>query len=299
MIRRNVLIFHPGALGDFVLSWPLALAAGRMFPQSRIIYVTARSKGKLAEKALRVESADIEAGWHLLFVENAPLPEGCRKMLDAAHTIIAFNGAEDKLKSAAPEARVIGLQARPAEGAEIHAIDFLIEQLSGHTALQEGVKQIVKLIRQRGLISPWPEAKIDVLIHPGSGSRGKCWGLEKFTELAGLLQKTGRSVRFVIGEVELERWSEADRQLLSRGAPVTQPGDYLALMDEITQAKIFVGNDSGPGHLAAALGASTISLFGETNHKIWAPIGPRVHVIEKMSEIDPLKIERAFAAALG
>jgi len=296
MIRRNVLIFHPGALGDFVLSWPLALAAGRMFPQSRIIYVTARSKGKLAERALRVESADIEAGWHLLFAENAPLPEGCRKMLDAAHTIIAFNGAGDQLKRAAPEARVIGLHARPAAGAASHAIDFLIEQLAAHAALQEGVKQIVKLIRQRGLISPWPGTKIDVLIHPGSGSPGKCWGIEKFAELADLLQKSGRSVRFVIGEVELERWSETDRQRLSRTAPVAQPSDYLALMDEITHTKVFVGNDSGPGHLAAVLGASTISLFGDTNPKVWAPLGPRVCVIENMNGVDPSKVERAISA---
>src|ERR1700678_801872 len=61
MLRRNVLIFHSGALGDFVLSWPLALALGRLYPQSRIIYVAPASKGKLAERVLRIESVDGEA----------------------------------------------------------------------------------------------------------------------------------------------------------------------------------------------------------------------------------------------
>src|SRR5262245_1628727 len=70
VLRRNVLILHTGALGDFVLAWPLILALGRLHPQSRIICVTHASKGVLAEAALRVESADIEHGWHGLFAHG-------------------------------------------------------------------------------------------------------------------------------------------------------------------------------------------------------------------------------------
>ena len=78
MLRRNVLIFHAGALGDFVLTWPFAVALGRIFPQSRIVYVTAGQKGKLAERALRLESADAEAGWHALH-GGGELPERSAK----------------------------------------------------------------------------------------------------------------------------------------------------------------------------------------------------------------------------
>ena len=52
-LRRNVLIFHQAALGDFVVTWPLAVALGRLFPQSRVLYVTHASKGQLAERAAR------------------------------------------------------------------------------------------------------------------------------------------------------------------------------------------------------------------------------------------------------
>src|SRR3982074_1768604 len=64
LARRNVLIFHLGALGDFLLTWPVALALGRLHPQSRIFYVTHAGKGRLAEQVLRIEAADIESGWH-------------------------------------------------------------------------------------------------------------------------------------------------------------------------------------------------------------------------------------------
>ena len=81
MLRRNVLIFHSGALGDFVQTWPLGLALGRLYPQSRVIYVTQRQKGLLAEKALRLEFVDVESGWHHLFGDAARLPESCRNKL--------------------------------------------------------------------------------------------------------------------------------------------------------------------------------------------------------------------------
>ena len=74
MLRRNVLIFHSGALGDFIVTWPLALSLARLFPQSRIYYITAGQKGALAERVLRLESADSESGWHNLFSERPHFP---------------------------------------------------------------------------------------------------------------------------------------------------------------------------------------------------------------------------------
>src|SRR4051812_41405160 len=94
-LRRNVLIFHSGALGDFILSWPLAMAFGRLFAQSRIFYVTQRQKGQLAERALRIESVDAEGGWHGLFADGPAgstigLAPAAMKLLSGAHTIASF-----------------------------------------------------------------------------------------------------------------------------------------------------------------------------------------------------------------
>src|SRR5436190_20669497 len=93
VLRRNVLILHTGALGDFVLSWPLILALGRIHPQSRIIVVTHASKGTLAEAALRVESADIEHGWHAVYAEggaSTAADERVTRLLGGAHSIYSF-----------------------------------------------------------------------------------------------------------------------------------------------------------------------------------------------------------------
>src|SRR3954470_10214033 len=93
---RNILIFHAGALGDFIVTWPLALALARLHPQSRVFYVTQKGKGTLAEKALRLESIDSESGWHPLFAPDAQLPESHARRLAGAHTVVSFvSGGDD------------------------------------------------------------------------------------------------------------------------------------------------------------------------------------------------------------
>src|SRR5690348_11652175 len=95
MLRRNILILHAAALGDFVLTWPLILALGRTHPQSRIIVVTAPGKGKLAEAALRVESADVDQGWNKLFALNGEPTDRAAKLCASAHSIYSFVSTAD------------------------------------------------------------------------------------------------------------------------------------------------------------------------------------------------------------
>src|SRR4051794_20124139 len=117
-LRRNILLFHQGALGDFLITWPLALGLGRVLAQSRIFYVTGAQKGALAERALRVESVDVEGGWHQLYSEEPKLPERAARLLDGAQWIIGFGAqAEDRwannVRALAPEAKVILLSTTP------------------------------------------------------------------------------------------------------------------------------------------------------------------------------------------
>jgi ADP-heptose:LPS heptosyltransferase len=54
---------------------------------------------------------------------------------------------------------------------------------------------------------------------------------------------------------------------------------YLELLDELYKAAIFIGNDSGPAHLAGIIGLPTIALFGPTNPANWKPLGPKVQTL--------------------
>ena len=289
--RRNILIFHQAALGDFIVTWPLALALGRAFAQSRVIYVTHSQKGKLAERVLRVESADSEAGWHSLFSDSPQLPPPAAKLLDAAQLVVTF-GIIPGLAPAAPHAKVISLDTKhPGDG---HVSETLMHQLD--PMLATAMSQMLRSIATRGVgyrLSPTNR----IVIHPGAGKEANRWPAEKFLELARQLQDAGKPVRVLLGETEIEKWPTELTRQFEAVAEVHRPTTLLELLDEIAAASAFVGNDSGPGHLAGIIGVPTISLFGASDPARWRPLGPRAAVIraEPISEIDA----DAVANALG
>jgi ADP-heptose:LPS heptosyltransferase len=297
--RRNVLIFHLGALGDVVLTWPLALALGRLYPQSRIFYVTHGQKGKLAERALRVDSTDIEAGWHALFSPDAVLPEPARKLMSSAHTVVSFlsDGRDvwaQNVSRLAPEAALLTLKPATlaAPPVDEHVTTFIHRQLHPWPAIATAFDQIHRSINDRGIGgSAKPDGSI--LIHPGSGAPSKCWPLERFVDLAARLRQDGRLVRLVIGETELDRW---DRRSLDSLAGAERPADLVALFDAIRSAALFIGNDSGPAHLAGALGVPTIVLYGPTSPLIWKPLGPKVTAVEAVGGLEGISVDRVIEA---
>jgi ADP-heptose:LPS heptosyltransferase len=296
---RNVLIFHLGALGDFVLTWPLALAQSRLYPQSRIFYVTHGQKGKLAERALRIDSTDIEVGWHALFSPGASLPEPAQKLIASAHTIVSFlsDGQDawaENARRLAPEAALLSLKPATLSAPPVseHAAMFLHRQLKPWPAIAGAFEQIHRSINDRGIGGRGvPDGSI--LIHPGSGSASKCWPLERFVDLARRLRQDGRAVRLVIGETELDRWDSASLDSLG-GAE--QPADLVALYEAIRCASLFIGNDSGPAHLAGALGVPTIVLYGATSPRIWKPLGPKVTALEAAGGLEGISVDRVMDA---
>ncbi|HWB53686.1 MAG TPA: glycosyltransferase family 9 protein, partial [Tepidisphaeraceae bacterium] len=59
------------------------------------------------------------------------------------------------------------------------------------------------------------------------------------------------------------------------------PATYVELLKELRQARVFVGNDSGPAHLAGIIGVPTVALFGASDSRLWKPLGPHVAVVER------------------
>jgi len=293
-LRRNILIFHQAALGDFIVTFPIALAMGRMFPQSRVMYVTADSKGRLAEKLLGVDRIDIESGWHVLHGTDPELNDRNRTLLAGAHTIISFVSTpndlwEDNVRALNPQATLIQLDTKSADdgaddGAEAagenHVTASLIRQMNRWPVLSAAGGQMLSSVRARGLnIRRMP---VDLVIHPGAGSPQKRWPMENFVKLAQSLHRANVSVRVLLGEAESGEFSTVDVRALRDIATLHTPATYLELLENLTHAKVFIGNDSGPGHLAGIIGVPVISLFGMRSVR-WKPIGPAVHVIEKES----------------
>jgi heptosyltransferase III len=297
-LRRNILLFHSGALGDFIVTWPLALGLGRVFAQSRVFYVTGAQKGALAEKALRVDCTDVENGWHHLFSAEPELPEPASKLLTGAQWIISFlSGPEDlwarNVRALAPDATVVTIGTIPPAGFSGHVTGHFLQQLKPWPVLEAAMSQMLCSIASRGL-GLARGGNGSVVIHPGAGSGTKCWPPEKFMELVGLITASGRRAQVLLGEVELERWPLEQIEAFSRMAEVLRPNSLVELMQCLTGAAAFVGNDSGPGHLAGILGVPTVSIFGPTDPARWKPLGPRVTPVT--GELDKIATPMIYEA---
>ena len=121
-----------------------------------------------------------------------------------------------------------------------------------------------------------------VLIHTGATKTYKMWHPEQFACLCQRLRRAG-CVPVLIGA------GQKDRKQIARvqdflNEPAIDLCDQLSLagLTALLQASQgFVGNDSGPMHLAAACGVPTVALFGPTDDRLWAPLAPQARILRR------------------
>lgn len=246
----KMYLIHEGALGDFLLAWPairsLALAGtGReLLWAGRAAYLpwvrplgAAPCPPRLADLAGRLPGS-----W----------PEGLPPGLVVRFGLKARPGADQPGYLYLP-----GLEEHRsprevyAEGLARHGVP-LAEDWRG--AFQEMFGRAAGEGRT-------------VLLFPGAGHRLKHWPRVQYLELARRLASSGLEPRLVLGPAELERGFDPG------GLPVLAPPDLPALQEALLQARMAVGNDCGPLHLAGMLGLPGVVLFGPTSARQWAPPG--------------------------
>ena len=112
-----------------------------------------------------------------------------------------------------------------------------------------------------------------VFIHTGARLPLRVWPLENFLELVKRLREKNVAVKIACDADQLGWWRD-------QGEPAVCPRSVTELLDQLDQAGVFIGNDSGPGHLAAACGLPTFTLFGPQLHEWFAPLHPAAEVVE-------------------
>ncbi|HEY3824279.1 MAG TPA: glycosyltransferase family 9 protein [Bryobacteraceae bacterium] len=127
------------------------------------------------------------------------------------------------------------------------------------------------------------------VIHPLAATPEKTWPADRFRELARYLaQSMGWEIVFIGGGSE--NLSEFQPHRIVAGAPL---GEIMKLMRD---AAFFVGNDSGPAHVAAAFGIPQIVLFGPSDSEVWAPWRTPAEIL-KSEPIGIITVKQAIQAA--
>ena len=112
-----------------------------------------------------------------------------------------------------------------------------------------------------------------VVIHSGAAHPARVWPLERFGFLAGQLRAQGYAVEVLCDTGQREWWT-------ARGEKARTPGTIGELLGFLDGAGLFVGNDSGPGHLAGILGVPTFTLFGNQFPSRFAPLDAEAEWME-------------------
>ena len=115
------------------------------------------------------------------------------------------------------------------------------------------------------------------ILNPGAGWGAKRWPAERYGQVARAIAATGvRSVlNYGPGEESLAQQAEA----ASEGAAVAMESSITELIALTRRARLFVGGDTGPMHLAAALNAPVVGIFGPTDPARNGPYGTRSIVL--------------------
>jgi heptosyltransferase-3 len=253
-LRR--LLIRPGGIGDCILTLP-ALE----FLKTDYTEVWVREDVTplihFADSVRSIASTGID----LLGLAGVEPPRALIDRLGGFDSIVSWYGSNREEFRA--EVRRLGLpfqflSALPDPAGRVHAADYFLKQV-GCTG--PGVPRIDCPSAPQGDFA---------VIHPFSGSPRKNWPMERFRELA---DRIGMPVRWCAGP-------EENLESAVRIANLYELACWLRC------ARIYIGNDSGITHLAAAAVASVVAIFGPTDPAVWAPRGDRVRVVAgKLGEI--------------
>jgi ADP-heptose:LPS heptosyltransferase len=171
--------------------------------------------------------------------------------------------------------RFFGVRERfgfPRLGSEIFLTRSLTRPQRGSHRYEDwralGLALDLKLPDTPPVRAPQRQAKVDVVLHTGAARWFCIWPLENFQQLVARLRARGHSVRVLCDPAQQAEW-------VRLGEPdVIAPRTVTELIDWLQDAAVFVGNDSGPGHLAALSGVPTFTLFGPHLPEGWMPLHP-------------------------
>jgi heptosyltransferase-3 len=255
-LSLNRLLIRPGAIGDCILSFPalrhLVTDNTEIWAPSALLPLI-----RFAPRTRSIASTGID----LLGIANHRVPE-----LSRFDEIVSWYGSNRPEFRAALESTGIPCifhAALPDPANSLHAVDFFAQQVGAPLGALPRID-----------VGP-VQRRASIVIHPFSGSTRKNWPLALFEEVA----------RHLPLPVE---WTAGPEEILPRA---TRFENLLDLARWLAGAQLYIGNDSGITHLAAAVGVPVIALFVSTSPAIWAPRGDNVRVL-----CEPA-IEQVIAAA--
>jgi ADP-heptose:LPS heptosyltransferase len=292
MAKQTLLVIHHGALGDVVATFPALLKLKKKYGRMEML-----CRSGIGELARFLHIADgyypMEAAAFATLYSNRVDPV-VKKILLKYDVIVIFSRARDlqnRLFSITGKP-VCRIRPQPDMDQNIHVTEHALSNLV-RCGLLEKTDPDTGSESSSTVHPDRRDPNFDrsrILIHPGSGSRKKCWPLSGFGEIAQSLRARGRRPAFILGpaeydlaEILTQPFFQQDEHL----GKIYRVDDLTELARRLKTSGGFIGNDSGVSHLSAFLGLPTVAVFGPSDPQRWRPMGRRVAIVRPELDCSP------------
>lgn len=291
---KRILIIRTDRLGDMVLTLPMAAVLRKETPDSTVIFGIREYTKPIVER-----SPDVD---EILTIDTESSVSSIAKLLKATRAdVVLIPSPTFKLALASFLARI---PTRVGTGYRWYSLLFT-KKIFEHrrTALRNEAEYNIKMLESLGIkieTYPLPNILIDseksdtryAVIHLFTGGSAQVWGVNNFKEFARYLARVHSLEIYLTGE-------NTHREFLLTVAQELKPFGVRAhihtetlveLAQLLKDAKLVISASTGPGHLAAALGAPTIGLFQlatPLSKERWGFRGMKVINIEPLSAPRP------------
>ncbi len=283
---EKILVFSFSFIGDAVLSTAVIHPLRHYFPDTKIAFLVGVQAFNLLsgdpqiDQVLAYDNRGEHAGWrgkvHLIKALR-------RERFDLVIDL------RDSIWSRLVEGKRWSMRLR---GKEIHAVTRYLDVLQRHGLDTEGARPQLQLTEQEiaGRDRFLMENRIDwdrplVGIHPGGNWVYKLWGAENFAGIADVLHEKWNAQILLFAGPD-EDLLQAQVANLTRWQPISiKERDLRQVAALIEACDFYISNDTGPMHIAAAVGTPVVAVFGSTNHHRSGPYGEEHIVVESGVEL--------------
>ena len=296
----RILIARLSAIGDVIHGLPVLNALRERFPRAMLAWVVEdRAAALLRDHQALDELITVPRGW----LKSAKTVWQLRRRLRALKFDVSID--LQGLTKSASAAWLSGARRRIGFGDEIgREFSRWINTELVRTEPSHVIDRYLELLRPLGIESPKvrfeiPESQADrtsveemiretgveqgfAIINPGAGWTSKLWPAERYAAVARHLGRVWQLPSVVVWAGDKERkWAESiasEAGQYARLAPRTSLTELAALA---RRARLFVGSDTGPLHLAVAVDTPCVGLYGPMPAERTGPYGPRHAAIQK------------------
>ncbi|MBM4286827.1 MAG: glycosyltransferase family 9 protein [Deltaproteobacteria bacterium] len=296
----RILVWHQGGLGDVLLAGPALQSLAGHYPQASLTLVGGTERLSLLAATLPVEAiwSAQSALWLDLFQDGGPVSPQLQAALSGFDLAVVF--APHQRPHFWHRLRVAGIPhgfwlpsfpgAARKSVPEVHREKM--QRAGVHWAGAPFRLRVTGPDRQQAHTirpEPVPGTGPLVALAPGSGHRLKNWSLDYYIKLAGWLEERHQAqVWWVVGPAEADLLSQLRRLVTHREVRLLENLPLPLLAAALARFHLFVGNDSGVTHLAAAVAhPRVVALFGPSDRVIWGPPGKVSTIITSPQDCSP------------